>query len=59
MADWKIPKTDYKMADQVLPEIFNKLGENEIHLKEISCHVETQAKDGMKKTMNAIVLVEV
>lgn len=59
MADWKIPKTDYQVADQVLPEIFNKLGENEIHLKEISCHVETQAKDGTKKTMNAIVLVEV
>ena len=59
MADWKTPKTDYKLTDQVKPEIFNDLGENEIHLKEISCHVETQSKSGTAKTLNAIVLVEV
>ena len=59
MADWKTPKTDYKLTDQVKPEIFNELGENEIHLKEISCHVETHAHSGTVKTVSAIVLVEV
>ena len=59
MADWKTPKTDYKLTDQVKPEIFNDLGENQIHLKEVSCHLETQPKSGTAKTLNAIVLVEV
>ena len=26
MAEWKEPKNDYKKEDQVVPEIFNKIG---------------------------------
>ena len=40
MANWKEPKSDYKAEDQVTPDIFNTLAENEKHLKEISCKVE-------------------
>jgi len=59
MADWKTPKNDYTAENQVKPEIFNNLAENEIHLKEISCHTETKKKDGTTVTVNGIVLVEV
>ena len=40
MANWKEPKSDYKAEDQVTPDIFNTLAENEKHLKEISCRIE-------------------
>ena len=59
MADWKEPKRDYMATDQVVPEIFNELAENEKHLKEISCHIEKQAKSGTITTISGIVLVEV
>jgi len=59
MADWKEPKVDYKAEDQVTPDIFNTLGQNEIHLKEISCHVEQQAASGTTVTISGLVFVEV
>lgn len=59
MADYKEPKSDYKRSDPVTPEIFNELAENEKHLKEISCHIELQPKNGDGVTVNGIVLVEV
>ena len=34
MANWKEPKNDYKKEDQVVPEIFNTLAENERYLQE-------------------------
>lgn len=34
MATWKQPKNDYKKEDQVVPEIFNTLAENERYLQE-------------------------
>jgi len=34
MATWKEPKNDYKKEDQVVPEIFNTLAENERYLQE-------------------------
>lgn len=34
MATWKKPKTSYKAEDQVTPDIFNTLAENEIYLEE-------------------------
>ena len=59
MAEWKEPKSDYVATDQVVPEIFNELAENEKHLKEISCHMEKQPKSGTTTTISGIVLVEV
>ena len=59
MAEWKEPKSDYVATDQVTPDIFNELAENEKHRKEISCHVEKQAKSGTVTTISGIVLVEV
>lgn len=59
MAEWKEPKSDYVATDQVVPEIFNELAENEKHLKEISCHVEKQPKSVATTTISGIVLVEV
>lgn len=59
MAEWKEPKSDYVATDQVTPDIFNELAENEKHLKEISCHMEKQAKSGTVTTISGIVLVEV
>lgn len=60
MSSWKEPRSDYTKENQVTPEIFNVLGENEKHLKEISCHMELQ-KSGSEatETINGIVLVEV
>ena len=34
MAEWRDPKSDYVAGDQVTPEIFNTLAENEKFLKE-------------------------
>lgn len=34
MATWKDPKTTYTAENQVVPDIFNTLGENEIYLNE-------------------------
>ena len=59
MSEWKEPKNDYTAGNQVTPEIFNTLATNEKHLKEISCHVMTKAKDNAEKTVTTLVLVEV
>lgn len=59
MAIWNEPKSDYTPGDEVVPEIFNELAENEKHLKEITCQIETKKKTGETKTINCIVLVEV
>lgn len=40
MATWKQPKNDYKKEDQVVPEIFNTLGENERYLQETKITTE-------------------
>lgn len=58
MADWKEPKSDYKAEDQVTPDIFNNLAENEKYLKEISCKVEKKVKNGTTTTISSIVFVE-
>lgn len=58
MATWKEPKNDYAPEDQVVPEIFNTLAENERHLKEISCHTILKTASA-EKTVNKIVFVEV
>lgn len=58
MADWKEPKSDYKAEDQVTPDIFNNIAENEKHLKEISCKVEKKVKSGTTTTISSIVFVE-
>lgn len=58
MANWKEPKSDYKAEDQVTPDIFNNLAENEKHLKEISCKVEKKVKSGTMTTISSIVFVE-
>ncbi len=34
MANWKEPKNNYEPKDQVVPEIFNVLAENELYLQE-------------------------
>ena len=45
MATWKDPKTTYTAESQVVPSIFNTLGENEIYLNEKK--IETQdVQDG-------------
>ena len=36
MAEWNEPKSNYTAGDEVLPEIFNELAENEKYLKEQS-----------------------
>ena len=58
MANWKEPKSDYKAEDQVTPDIFNNLAENEKQLKEISCKVEKKVKSGTTTTISSIVFVE-
>lgn len=40
MANWKEPKNDYKKEDQVVPEIFNNLAENERYLQEVKITTE-------------------
>ena len=40
MATWKQPKNDYKKEDQVVPEIFNTLAENERYLQETKITTE-------------------
>ena len=34
MASWKEPETNHTAGDQVTPEIFNTLAENEVYLNE-------------------------
>lgn len=57
MSNWTEPKTDYEKKDHVTPDIFNVLGENEKHLKEITCKIELQ-KTAEIQVINNIVLVE-
>lgn len=59
MLEWNEPKYDYKAADQVVPEIFNVLGKNEKHLKEITCEIDSLKKTGEITIINHIVLEEV
>lgn len=40
MANWKEPRIDYKPTDQVVPSIFNVLGENERYLQEVKITTE-------------------
>lgn len=40
MANWKEPRIDYKATDQVVPSIFNILGENERYLQEVKITTE-------------------
>jgi hypothetical protein len=58
MATWKEPKNDYVAEDQVVPEIFNTLAENERHLKEISCNCII-SNSSTEKTIHKIIFVEV
>lgn len=40
MANWNEPRIDYKPSDQVVPSIFNVLGENERYLQEVKITTE-------------------
>jgi hypothetical protein len=59
MSEWTEPKNNYVAGDEVVPAIFNTLGENEKHLKEISCQTEIKKKSGETVTVNGIIFVEV
>ena len=45
MATWATPKTTHTVEDQVTPDIFNRLAENEIYLNETKI-VSSQVQDG-------------
>lgn len=45
MATWKTPNTSHTVEDQVTPDIFNTLAENEIYLKDTKI-VSSQVQDG-------------
>lgn len=52
MANWKEPKNDYKKEDQVVPEIFNTLAENERYLQEKKITTE-QVQDAVVSSTQA------
>lgn len=52
MAEWKEPKNDYVKEDQVVPEIFNTLAENERYLQEKKITTE-QVQDAMVSSTQA------
>lgn len=52
MANWKEPKNDYKKEDQVVPEIFNTLAENERYLQEKKITTE-QVQDAVVNSTQA------
>ena len=52
MSEWKEPRSDYGITDEVLPEIFNTLAENEKYLKEVQGTKITTA-DVQNATINS------
>ena len=58
MANWVEPKSNYVATDQVTPDIFNTLAENEKFLYEIRCPMEGQDSDGNVTKINSLVFVE-
>ena len=58
MANWVEPKSNYVATDQVTPDIFNTLAENEKFLYEIRCPMEVQDSDGNVTKINSLVFVE-
>ena len=58
MASWVEPKSNYVATDQVTPDIFNTLAENEKFLYEIRCPMEVQDSDGNVTKINSLVFVE-
>lgn len=58
MANWVEPKSNYVATDQVTPDIFNTLAENEKFLYEIRCPMEVQDSEGNVTKINSLVLVE-
>ncbi len=53
MANWKEPKNDYKPEDQVVPEIFNTLAENERYLQEKKITTEQVQDATINSTQSA------
>lgn len=53
MANWKEPKNDYKPEDQVVPEIFNTLAENERYLQEKKITTEQVQDATVNSTQSA------
>ncbi len=53
MAAWKEPKSDYKKEDQVVPEIFNNLAENEKFLNEKKITTEQVQDADINSTQSA------
>lgn len=58
MANWVEPKNNYVATDQVTPDIFNTLAENEKFLYEIRCPMEVQDSEGNVTKINSLVFVE-
>lgn len=58
MANWKEPKNDYKKEDQVVPEIFNTLAENERYLQEKKITTE-QVQDAVVTSTQATSRTEI
>ncbi len=58
MANWVEPKSNYVATDQVTPDIFNTLAENEKFLYEIRCPMEVHDSDGNVIKINSLVFVE-
>ena len=58
MANWVEPKSNYVATDQVTPDIFNTLAENEKFLYEIRCPMEVQDSEGNVTKINSLVFVE-
>lgn len=58
MASWVEPKSNYVATDQVTPDIFNTLAENEKFLYEIRCPMEVLDSDGNVTKINSLVFVE-
>lgn len=58
MANWVEPKSNYVATDQVTPDIFNTLAENEKFLYEIRCPMKVQDSEGNVTKINSLVFVE-
>ena len=59
MAEWRDPKSDYVAGDQVTPEIFNTLAENEKFLKETTPLYIRPLSTGTDTMISGLVFVEV
>ena len=53
MANWKEPKNDYKPVDQVVPEIFYSIAENERYLQEKKITTEQVQDAEVNSTQSA------